>query len=130
MVTSSRTPEGQPDRCPVCGHQAALLPSEPIADAPCPNCGTLIWPIAASESSYMLATDALSAAERRKLRHLLLRASQPGLSAVEHIELILDFTELLDVSIPDEVAIHVQNLDDLLEYLSSTGGDHSRGLDG
>jgi anti-anti-sigma factor len=43
MVISSRTPEGTPNRCPVCGTQPKIEPSEPAGDAPCPRCGHLLW---------------------------------------------------------------------------------------
>ena len=37
---SSRTPEGGPNRCPVCGKSICIEPSMPPG-APCPNCGSL-----------------------------------------------------------------------------------------
>jgi hypothetical protein len=43
MVISSRTPEGVPNRCPICGSQIRIEPSLPARDAPCPNCGSLVW---------------------------------------------------------------------------------------
>ena len=43
MTISSRTPEGQPNRCPVCRRRLRLSPSWPSADAPCPHCGSLVW---------------------------------------------------------------------------------------
>lgn len=43
MRVSSRTPEGEPNRCPVCGHRMLLEPSRPPGDAPCPACGSLLW---------------------------------------------------------------------------------------
>lgn len=43
MVISSRTPEGSPNRCPVCGSSLKIEPSDPAGDAPCPNCGHLLW---------------------------------------------------------------------------------------
>ncbi len=43
MHISSRTPEGEPNRCPVCGNALSLEPSRPPGDAPCPFCGTLLW---------------------------------------------------------------------------------------
>src|SRR5690348_7977560 len=43
MVVSSRTPEGEPNRCPVCGNALRLEPSRPPGDAPCPSCGALLW---------------------------------------------------------------------------------------
>src|SRR5262245_11401409 len=43
MTIASRTPEGEPWRCPVCGNELRLDPSRPPGDAPCPHCGTLLW---------------------------------------------------------------------------------------
>src|SRR5688572_28909820 len=43
MRPSSRTPEGVPNRCPVCGRRARIEPSVPPGDAPCPHCGHLLW---------------------------------------------------------------------------------------
>lgn len=43
MVTSSRTHEGRNNRCPVCGSEVVIEPSNPAADAPCPRCGHLLW---------------------------------------------------------------------------------------
>jgi hypothetical protein len=43
VVISSRTPEGDPNRCPICGHHCRLEPSRPAGDAPCPRCGHLFW---------------------------------------------------------------------------------------
>jgi hypothetical protein len=40
---ASRTPEGEPNRCPICGKEVRLEPSRPPGDAPCPNCGHLLW---------------------------------------------------------------------------------------
>ncbi len=43
MVISSRTPEGSPNLCPVCGNRLNIEPSLPACDAPCPCCGHLLW---------------------------------------------------------------------------------------
>lgn len=43
MTISSRTPEGSPNCCPVCGAHVAIEPSWPTNDAPCPACGCLLW---------------------------------------------------------------------------------------
>jgi anti-anti-sigma factor len=43
MVISSRTPEGRPNHCPVCGADLQIEPSDPAGDAPCPRCGHLLW---------------------------------------------------------------------------------------
>jgi len=41
-MISSRTPEGEPNCCPVCRKQVVLEPSQPVGDAPCPHCGCLL----------------------------------------------------------------------------------------
>jgi uncharacterized Zn finger protein (UPF0148 family) len=43
MEPSTRTPEGEPNRCPVCGKPLQIEPSRPPGDAPCPHCGHLLW---------------------------------------------------------------------------------------
>jgi anti-anti-sigma factor len=43
MSISSRTPEGEPCRCPLCGAENDVEPSSPPGDASCPQCGRLIW---------------------------------------------------------------------------------------
>src|SRR5688572_18059892 len=42
-MIASRTPEGEANRCPVCGAAFYLEPSRPPGDAPCPQCGCLVW---------------------------------------------------------------------------------------
>jgi hypothetical protein len=43
MTISSRTPEGEPALCPICGTAFTAEPSDPGGDAPCPCCGHLLW---------------------------------------------------------------------------------------
>jgi hypothetical protein len=43
MIPSSRTPEGEPNSCPICGHEVRVDVSYPAGDAPCPHCGHLLW---------------------------------------------------------------------------------------
>jgi anti-anti-sigma factor len=43
MTISSRTPEGTPHHCPVCGSEVKIAASDPVGDAPCPRCGHLLW---------------------------------------------------------------------------------------
>jgi anti-sigma B factor antagonist len=43
MSISSRTPEGEFNRCPVCGNAIRIEPSNDNRDAPCPHCGHLLW---------------------------------------------------------------------------------------
>ena len=43
MTVSSRTPEGQPNHCPICRADVCIEPSPLFGDATCPNCGSLLW---------------------------------------------------------------------------------------
>ncbi|TWT39287.1 PTS sugar transporter subunit IIA [Blastopirellula retiformator] len=43
MTPASRAPEGESNRCPLCGDAISISPSRPPGDAPCPNCGVLLW---------------------------------------------------------------------------------------
>jgi mannitol/fructose-specific phosphotransferase system IIA component (Ntr-type) len=43
MEPSTRTPEEEPNYCPVCRHWVQIEPSRPPGDAPCPQCGHLLW---------------------------------------------------------------------------------------
>jgi hypothetical protein len=42
-LPASRTPEGWPNRCHLCGQEVTIEPSTPPGDAPCPFCGCLLW---------------------------------------------------------------------------------------
>jgi len=43
MNPSSRTPEGQPNFCPICRHEVFIEPSSVTGDGTCPFCGHLLW---------------------------------------------------------------------------------------
>lgn len=43
MPPATRTPEGEPNQCPVCGKAFVLERSDPHRDATCPHCGSLVW---------------------------------------------------------------------------------------
>lgn len=65
MVISSRTPEGYPNRCPLCGNVVCVEPSRPFGDAPCPCCGHLLWFLAiGSEQLFFLAEQSDDIRER------------------------------------------------------------------
>lgn len=59
MKPSSRTPEGEPNHCPVCGKDLRIEPSRPADDAPCPHCGHLLW--------FEDAGDSSSSSKRKRL---------------------------------------------------------------
>jgi hypothetical protein len=70
MTPASRTPEGELNQCPICGKEVRLEPSRPPGDAPCPNCGHLLWfpslrtsatdSVKLSESTFRTWTDLIA----------------------------------------------------------------------
>jgi hypothetical protein len=43
-MISTRTPEGWPNHCNICGKDLSIFPSMFLTnDAPCPHCGSLLW---------------------------------------------------------------------------------------
>lgn len=43
MSIASRTPEGEPNRCEICGHELRIEPTPETHDGVCPHCGSLLW---------------------------------------------------------------------------------------
>jgi hypothetical protein len=71
MVISSRTPEGAPGRCPVCGSDVRIEPSLFWGDAPCPKCGTLLWFVGVSPEERVYYEYAAAELIRERLLDLL-----------------------------------------------------------
>jgi acyl carrier protein len=100
MVISSRTPEGDPAACPVCGEFVCIEPSVYFSDAPCPSCGSLLWFVRLGEQNLLVQpTDA---ARRKTLIGIL--AELTGVSesqlnsepeSLERLE--LDSMDLIDL---------------------------------
>lgn len=44
MEISTRTSEGLPSECTICGKQMIVSACSPLGDAICPHCGSLIFP--------------------------------------------------------------------------------------
>lgn len=72
MKPPSRTPEGYPNRCPVCRKDVCIDPSIPPGDAPCPHCGQLLW----FDSSVPKGTEGSRGKRSRLFQHATKQASQ------------------------------------------------------
>ena len=59
MVISSRTPEGEPLKCEVCGHEHLVLSSWPPGDSVCPTCGSHSWLAAKKPEATFPSTEVL-----------------------------------------------------------------------
>lgn len=106
MTISSRTPEGLPHRCPICGNDSAIDPSLPGGDSTCPSCGHLLWWF---RDRLGLASD------QRDLHSLLL--DDLGEDSLEMAELIMELEEEFGVAIPDDAAERMESVGDAIDYI-------------
>jgi len=67
-IVSSRTPEGRPNRCPICKATVYLEPSQPLGDAPCPACGSLLFYVVSDKDSRLYDARSVSAEQRAVLQ--------------------------------------------------------------
>ncbi len=76
-VISSRTPEGEPNKCPVCGNEVCVEPSLWFGDAPCPNCGHLLWFFRTRRETYFIEHTAASVLRDRVAAMALRHSGSP-----------------------------------------------------
>jgi hypothetical protein len=88
MEPSTRTPEGEPNRCPICGNELIIEPSRPPGDAPCPHCGHLLWfDDHESEIDLVLSDEGIL---HRDLSEVM---AQPQLTTEDFLYVVLKKTE-------------------------------------
>ncbi|MFO0808676.1 MAG: acyl carrier protein [Gemmataceae bacterium] len=109
MTVSSRTPEGEPVRCRVCGNVAALEPSDPGGDVICPSCGALAW------FRGRFGADVERTSHLRDL----------GVDSLDVVELIMELEEQFDVTIPNNEAERLSRMTvaELIDYLNRRRDD-------
>ena len=97
MRISSRTPEGSPGACPVCGAGVVIEPSLPHGDAPCPACGSLLWFIRLPDELLLFDRDRLDPKAVERIAALLADENRDSLGVVE---LLMELEEFLDDDTP------------------------------
>jgi acyl carrier protein len=105
VVISSRTPEGSPNRCPVCNKDVRIESSLPFGDAPCPNCGCLLWFVGMPEDRAVFEYAAAELLRERTIeliaKNLGVRKEQveanpslaTDLDSLDVVELVMDLEE-------------------------------------
>lgn len=116
MTISSRTPEGKPSRCPLCGGETNIDYSVLGQDATCPKCGCLI------SLSAQLLDEFQNLCER-------LPGKEPGcidpsrrfdtltVDSLAAVEWVMQLEEAFGLSIPEDAADNIQTVADLIRYI-------------
>ena len=93
MTVSSRTPEGQPNKCPVCAAQIRIEPSLPWGDAPCPSCGHLLW-FVKHPNGHQFHNEQTANIRKTELRHFIARQLGISVEKIPHKLNEIDFNLL------------------------------------
>jgi acyl carrier protein len=135
MIVSSRTPEGSPGHCPLCGEAVRIEPSSLTGDAPCPRCGQLLWFFAVPSEVRFYRRDGVSPAKRRKVELVLARLyadlgvrseafasggafwREVGGESLDIVELVMLLEEDLDIRVPDAEAEKIRSVADLIDFI-------------
>lgn len=102
MVVSSRTPEGEPHYCRVCGDVVTVDPSEPLDDSVCPQCGSLLLAIRDGLGLHTL--------------HWSDDTSKLG-DSVQWLEIIMEMEEEFDLNIPEGEAQRIRTVADAIRLI-------------
>jgi acyl carrier protein len=131
MTIASRTPEGEPNRCPVCQALVCIEPSHPAGDAPCPHCGVLLWFLPTSAGVSLYETQSIAALRQRIAERLAANlgispqaAAQPsffadiGQDSLDVAELMMELEEEFGLTIPDADAEKIRTVGDAIDYIA------------
>ncbi len=119
MTIASRTPEGYPSHCPMCGRETALEFSSVTDDATCPHCGCLLW----KANDILLKLQAYV-----KERTDIAVTGQTSLDSVadeslEIVELLMALEDEFDLDIPNEDYDQLRTIADLIRYIERRQSD-------
>lgn len=115
MTISSRTPEGAPNRCPVCHADVQIVPSQSIGDAPCPNCGSLLWFASFSDEGIWFYDPETVAPVLQRVEEIVsetLGVSRDDSNASMSIPIGTDSLDLVDLAMALEEEFHVSIAED------------------
>lgn len=129
MVISSRTPEGSFNRCPLCDGEICIEPSRSTGDAPCPNCGHLLWFSNAPAGFQSYDFQIVSPYQERIVELLcdnlgINRSALTsttllgdlGADSLDMVELIMASEEEFGTNVPAEEAEHIRTVGDLVDF--------------
>lgn len=101
MIISSRSPEGQPFRCPVCHEDTELEPSS-VGDACCPACGTLLGWFRDRIDERLQLSDSFDVA---------------NIGSLEFVELVMQLEAEFGLNLSEAAAEEIQTIEDAIRAL-------------
>lgn len=120
MHISSRTPEGEPGACPVCGPIVVVDVSEPLRDAVCSACGTLLFIVQASGGVHCYPPDSAAAAVARRIVEILMEnevRDADALDSLDAVELQMDFEDAFEMTIDSDEVNDLKTPADFVDYI-------------
>ncbi|MDF1746911.1 MAG: acyl carrier protein [Gimesia sp.] len=120
MTISSRTPEGFPSHCPLCEASVNIEFSDPAGDAPCPQCGCLLWASAELVQSItrysldLLGTAPYAITVDTRFSDL----NADSLDSLDLVELVMKLEDEYDIQIPDDDYDKIQTIGDAVRYIN------------
>ena len=129
---SSRTPEGVPNHCPICKASICLEPSHPPGDAPCPNCGTLLWFFDTSAGMRFYESKAIAPLRDRIIQAICdtlgvnKERVNPTMSffhdlavdSLDLVELVMELEDEFGFNILAEEAESIKTVGDAIDYVA------------
>lgn len=119
MTVSSRTHEGHPSECPLCGTNTNLEFSNPADDAPCPVCGCLIWKSTeildtiVQKCEHTLGIDPTSVTVNSRY------VDDLGSDSMDLVELVMELEEEFNIVIPDGAAEELHTIGDTVRLIQA-----------
>jgi acyl carrier protein len=110
MNISSRTPEGDPHFCAICGSLVVTEPSQPLGDSVCPRCGALLL-------QYRDGLAATIGIEKDELHLDTSFVNDLGMDSLDTVELVMSLEEEFDINIPDDEAEKIQTVGDAIRWI-------------
>lgn len=111
MTVSTRTPEGQPGKCPLCDAAIVVELSVLFGDAICPQCGHLVWFFQAAEVTHVFDSQK-SVPSRERVSDIVAErlgvdsdlivnnptfVSDLGVDSLDLVELVMELEEELNL---------------------------------
>ena len=119
MSVSSRTPEGFPSHCAVCGAGTNVEFSQPSGDAVCPVCGSLIWKAAELQRRISEIIEEQLGASPGIVNHET-SFHELGADSLDAVELVMELEEEFDVNFSDEVSSGFETIGDIVGAILKT----------